>query len=240
MSNGSRYALLHTFRSLFEGQKYSHRISSLGDKVASCVYEDLLRLGKSEKLLHRVQADERVVNLQNATVGVTRRRGDGTFGELVPGTEAIRFADFVVARGKIATIEIGAETKILAKAMIKQIDRVISDLRRQVEHFKYRNPAVICIALVGVNYAERYTSYEGRRKFATDGRVYKHPIQEAEEAVRRLLDKVRPEYDEFLGLPFRASNVRPFPFEWVDERRLTEEYAALLTRVSREYDRRFP
>lgn len=239
MSNGSGYVLLRTFRQLFEGKKYNHRDSSLGDKVASCLYEDLAQLGRSLKLAERVQADQRVVNVHNLTVGVARRRGDGTFGELVPGTPAIRFPELLVARGKIATIEIGAETKILAKAMIKQIDRVMSDLRRQVEHFKHRNPNVICVALAGVNYSDQYTSYEGRRKFATGSKGYKHPVQEADEAVRRLLANVRNEYDEFVLLSFRATNVSPFPFEWVDERRTKEEYSAGLVRISREYERRF-
>ena len=43
-------------------------------------------------------------------VGVNRRRGDGTFGELVPAAEASRQEGFVVARGPVATIEVGAET----------------------------------------------------------------------------------------------------------------------------------
>ena len=43
---------------------------------------------------------------------------------------------FAVARGPVATVEIGVEVKILAKAMIKQIDRVIGDLVKQVTHFR--------------------------------------------------------------------------------------------------------
>ena len=49
---------------------------------------------------------------------------------------AIVEKDFVVARGPTANIEIGVEAKILAKAMIKQIDRVIGDLQRQVMMFR--------------------------------------------------------------------------------------------------------
>ena len=37
----------------------------------------------------------------------------------------------------------------------------------------------------------------------------------------------------------RATNVAPFPFEWVDVEQTSKEYGALLIRVSREYDRRF-
>ena len=76
-------------------------------------------------------------------------------------------------------IQIGAETKILAKAMIKQIDRVIGDLVRQVEEFKKTGGQPICVGLVGVNYAPCYTSYEGEPEWPTDGRKHKHPIQEA-------------------------------------------------------------
>jgi hypothetical protein len=40
-------------------------------------------------------------------------------------------------------------------------------------------------------------------------------------------------------LRFRATNVDPFPFEWLDYDQTAKEYSALLLRVSREYDRRF-
>ena len=58
--------------------------------------------------------------------------------------DAIADEGFSVARGPVATIEIGVETKILAKAMIKQIDRVIGDLIRQTEEFKRRGGRAIC------------------------------------------------------------------------------------------------
>ena len=64
--------------------------------------------------------------------GVAARRGDGTFGEIIPGEAPILDQGYLVARGPIATVEIGVEVKILAKATIKQIDRVINDLRNQV------------------------------------------------------------------------------------------------------------
>lgn len=59
------FALLNTFRHLFEGTRYKHRDSSLGDLVASQLYEDLVALNRSPKLTARVQAHERVVNLAN-------------------------------------------------------------------------------------------------------------------------------------------------------------------------------
>lgn len=233
------YGLLKAFRSLFEGTQYLHRDSSLGDWVASYLYEDLYKLHKSSKLNKRIAAGVRVLNTQNRTIGIARRRGDGTFGELVPSATAIREEGLAVARGPVATIEIGVETKILAKAMIKQIDRVIGDLVRQAEEFKRRGGNPICVGIVGVNSSEVYTSYEGERAFLTDGRRYKHPLQEARDAIARLEQRAQPGFDEFLILKFVATNTPPHPFSWVDENKTLLEYSALLTRVSREYDRRF-
>jgi len=234
------YALLKAFRGLFERNPYLHRNPNLGDFVASQLYEDLVTLGKSAKLTERVHAHERVVNLQNVMTGKPARRGDGTFGEIVPTAIAVIEKGILVARGPVATIEIGAETKILAKAMIKQIDRVIGDLIRQVEQFKKAGGNPICIGFVGVNHADEYTSFEGRRKYKTDGRKNKHPAQEAPRAEELLTQKASPSFDEFQLLRFRATNVKPYPFEWVDFEKTRMEYGALLTRVSREYDRRFP
>jgi hypothetical protein len=66
----SNYAVLRIFRSLFEGHPYLHRDSSLGDRVASYLYEDLYSLGKSAKLRERIETHGRVLNTQNLTVGV--------------------------------------------------------------------------------------------------------------------------------------------------------------------------
>jgi hypothetical protein len=68
------FALLQTFKKLFEGTQYKHRDSSLGDLVASQLYEDLIALGKSEKLVERVKKHERVVNLANRAIGRRSRR----------------------------------------------------------------------------------------------------------------------------------------------------------------------
>ena len=237
--SGTSFALLDTFQSLFEGRKYEHRNSTLGDLVASQLYEDLVNLGRSPKLTERVKNRERVVNAGNKAVGKKSRRGDGTFGELVPTVVAIAEEGLLVARGEIANIEIGAETKILAKAMIKQIDRVIGDLIRQVEEFRKTGGQPICVGIVGVNAAPAYTSYEGERAWPTDGKKHKHPIQEAAEAERRVIEKAAPSFNEFLLLRFKAPNVVPFSFEWVNQEQTAKEYSALLLRLSREYDRRF-
>jgi hypothetical protein len=83
------FALLNTFRATFEGRKYEHRNSVLGDVIASQLYEDLLMLGKSSVLATRIQNREHVVNAANKAIGKKSRRGDGTFGELVPTAIAI-------------------------------------------------------------------------------------------------------------------------------------------------------
>lgn len=233
------YRLLDAFSGLFEGAKYKHRSSNLGDHVASFLYEDLVELNRSAKLVSRVKSGLAVVNTANVAVGKQVRRGDGTFGESVPNLATVFVDGFLVPRGRIAAVEIGAETKILAKAMIKQIDRVISDLQRQVEHFKTSNPNAIAVGIVGINHSEQYVSFEGRRQFKTDGKVHKHPIQEAAEAERRLIARAQPAFDELVLLRFRASNLKPYPFAWVNETETQVEYGAALARISREYESRF-
>jgi hypothetical protein len=237
--NPSEYSLLSHFKNLFDGKPYLHRNASQGDKVVRYLYEDLRRLNRSTILSSRIDQKSRVVNTTNKTVGIKSRRGDGAFGELVPVAVAVTDAGFLVSRGPLSSIEIGAESKILAKAMIKQIDRVIGDLKRQVEEFR-KNANPICIAVVGVNHATQYTSFEGDRAFPTNGTAkFRNPSQEAVEAIRRLESFARADFDEFLILRFSATNVDPFPFHWINEQETLLHYSALLTRVSRLYDQRF-
>lgn len=235
-----KYALLRSFRQMFERRLYRHRSSTAGDIVASYLYEDLVALGKSPTLITRVRGQQCVVNARNVVIGKRGRRGDGTFGELVPAAVAATEQGLLVARGPVATIEIGTETKILAKAMIKQIDRVIGDLVKQITHFRRGGGNPICVGLVGINFAEQYVSFEGRKRWPTDGKRYKHPIQEAAQAEQKLIESARPAFDEFQILRFRATNAKPFPFEWVNLPNTEMEYSSVLTRISREYDRRFP
>jgi hypothetical protein len=181
-----------------------------------------------------------VLNVKNKREGVDARRGDGTFGELIVGEEPKLDPGYKVARGPVATVEIGVEVKILAKAMIKQIDRVKSDLTHQVQHFgrKAGSSRPMCVAIVGINFAEVTTSYEGERSYRTDGGKYKHPIQEAEQASNRLAG-VAENYDEFLILRYRAQNVPPYSFDWVSQRETELNYGAALIRISNEYENRF-
>jgi hypothetical protein len=233
------YRLLTEFENLFAGKKYIHRDASRGDFVAMHLYEDLAGLNLSSKLLPRIQANNRILSTKNLRQGIKARRGDGTFGEVVPGTPVISDPGFQVARGVVATVEIGAETKILAKAMIKQIDRVTGDLQKQIPQFKRGAGNPICVALVGINHAPYAVGYEGDRAYRTDGKANRHPIQEAADAAQRLLRDVAPLYDEFIVLHYSATNEEPFPFSWVNFDQTYADYGAALVRISREYDRRF-
>lgn len=233
--------MLAEFQRLFNGKVYKHRDSSQGDFVAMHLYEDLIAINRSPKLMDAVLTrKDRVLNAQNKRRGVTARRGDGTFGEIIPGETPITDSGYVVTRGPIATVEIGIEVKILAKAMIKQIDRVITDLRNQADQFKHGGGRPICVAVVGINQAESTVGYEGDRAFPTTGKQgFLHPYQEAPEAERRLLADAAPKFDEFLVLRFKATNAPPYPFQWVNYRDTRLDYAAALARISAEYQQRF-
>lgn len=203
------------------------------------LFEDLFTLGRSGKLVTRVQQRSRVVNAANMTQGIRARRGDGTFGEAVPGANIVVVPDFHVGREPAATIEIGVEVKILHKAMIKQIDRVMNDLQNQAWQFRRGGNQAICVALIGINHAPYAVSYEGERAFRTDGQANRHPIQEAPEAERRLMHHVSGLYDEFIILRYAAINESPFPFSWVNVQQTSLDYAASLVRLSVLYDQRF-
>ena len=238
--HNSDFRLLVEFERLFQGRIYRHRSSNQGDWVAMHLYEDLMAIGRSAKLTTAVRQRRRVLNVQNLRRGVDARRGDGTFGEIIPGEVAIVDPGYLVARGPIATVEIGVEVKVLAKAMIKQIDRVINDLRNQVSQFRRGGGNPICVAVVGVNQARRCVSYEGDRAFPTTGHgSFMHPYQEAPEAERRLVAEAAPVFDEFLVLRYRATNEPPYPFEWVNFNDSRLDYAAALTRISSRYQQRF-
>lgn len=208
-------------------------------------YEDLFALRRSTALAERVAHGLCVVNAANTRQGVRARRGDGSFGEIVPNVAARQEEGYEVPRGPIATIEIGIEVKILAKSMIKQIDRVKRDLTDQVAHFKSKGGRPITIGIVGINHAAKYISFEGDVTWATNGKSGRyHPYQEAEEAERRLLADAAPAFDEFLILHFRATNHEPpatdglalYDFEWVDEKKTAVDYGAVLARVSQRYE----
>ncbi len=231
------YQLLAKFRELFEGKQYRHRSSNQGDLVAMHLFEDLHAIDRSARYKERVESGRSVVNTMNKRQGIKARRGDGSFGEIVPGVEPTHEPGFVVGRGPIATIEIGIEVKVLAKAMIKQIDRVVTDLGKQVTHFKSRGGTPITVGIAGINWADHYCSIEGEILWPTNGKKYKHPVQEAAEAERHLRERAAPEFDEFIFLHFMATNEEPFSFAWKDEKRTAMDYGASLARISARYER---
>lgn len=202
------------------------------------LYEDLHALGRSKKLVTRVDTGFSVLNTENKRLGIKARRGDGSFGEIVPNEEPIKDKSYTVCRGPIATIEIGIEVKILMKAMIKQIDRVISDLKGQAVHFRSRGGNPVCIGIVGINRADHCTTYERDRAFPTDGKEYKHPIDEADAAEARLRQLAAPSFDEFLVLRFEATNEPPYAFKWTNSQATNREYGAILARASQLYEAR--
>lgn len=230
------YKLLDEFAGLFSGIAYLHRVSTLGDHVAGFLYEDLFDLARSPKLVSRVQSQTRVLNKANKAIGRKARRGDGTFGERVPSSPPQSFPDLHVARADIATLEIGVEVKILTKAMVRQVGRVCSDMKDQAAEFRKHHRTAICVGIVGINHAASYTGYEGDREWPTTGKgKYKHPIQEAADAERHIMTNVAPVYDELVILRFDATNVRPYPFRWVNAAQTQRDYS----RIASEYERRF-
>jgi hypothetical protein len=233
------YQLLEEFRRLFERQIYRHRSSQQGDRVAYQLYEDLLALGRSAKLSARISDGTRVVNTRNRVTGRHVRRGDGTFGERLPHVDADAVPGYSVRRGPIANIEIAAETKILATAIGKQVQERISSLTDQATVFRNGNPNVICVAIVGINYAPSYLAYEGVRTQLTDGSKYAHPIQQAANAEAKVRLELQRIYEEVIVLPFVATNQPPLDFQWANLTKVQNEYGAALIRISQEYERRF-
>jgi len=63
-------------------------------------------------------------------------------------------------------------------------------------------------------------------------------VSEAPAAVNHI-EQLRPDFDELLILTFRATNIEPFPFDWIDAEATRQDYGAFLVRMSRHYDQRF-
>ena len=233
------YRLLGKFQRLFDGVQYRHRRSTGGDHVARCLLEDLYELGRSKSFTAHVGDGRWALNPRNRRRGVRARRGDATFGELVPHAAATIEPGFAVPRGEIANIEIGVEVKVLAKSMLKQLARVQNDLRDQVQQFQTRATNPVCVGIVGINYAARYVGYEGGREYPTGGDGGPHPVKEAAQAEARILAELEPKFDELVFLRYRATNIEPFPFEWVDPIDTRNDYGAALVRISEKYETRF-
>lgn len=227
--------LLDAFQGLFTGQLYKHRISTHGDRIAGFLYDDLLALGRSPKLVERISQRQLVVNNRGKVFGRPARRPDGTFGVLVPGAIPELCPPYATCRGPLAQLQIGTEVKIMATKMIAQVDRVLSDLDKQSRHLTRQNRSAIRVAIVGVNHAPAYTGWEKDRSFIAKT----PPAQEAAEIIRRLENEIKPLYDELLILPYSATNRPPYQFSWVQPTRTLHEYNSILLRVSDEYEARF-
>ena len=229
------YKLLSAFEHVFHGQVYRHRVSTTGDTVAGFLYEDLLGLGQSPKFARCVKSGEVAVNTGNQIKGKKGRRGDGTFGRIVPGNTLTTTTGFAVARGLVAHLEIGAEVKIGATKLIAQVDRVINDLVNQATIFRSHNKNAITVGIVGVNYADRYLGWEGDRSFP----ARTPPVREAPDFANRIERAVEPHYDELIILRFEASNIEPYDFDWLNKEQTQQLYGSALVRISAEYERRF-
>lgn len=232
------YKLLAKFEATFRDGPYRHRNANLGNRIADFLYEDMVDVDPTSKFATRASSGARVLNPAIVVPGIRARRGDGSFGAPIPQTQARYEPGFNVARGATATVEVGAEVKIVAKAMGKQIDRVINDLRHQVVEFRQKSDRCLTVGIVGVNFSDYYISYEGARTFPT-GPGHRAPSSEAPIAERRLATEVAGDYDEFLLLGFKTTNEPPYPFEWLALANKEQEYGALLVRLLEAYDRRF-
>ncbi len=239
------FRLLDAFRAVFLGVPYRPRRSTQGDAIASELYEDVYDVarirGGSSKLVTRVDDGSRVLNPKNRTVGLTIRRGDGTFGEIVPKHKSVAVNGYSVRRAENAFVEIGCEVKILATAQQRQARRVENDLRDQVKDFKHRTGLrpPITVAVVGINHAREFCSLLGDNSYPTSGSgARRHPFQEAAQAHKIVLS-AQPLYDHFILVEYEATNFSPYPFAFVNLQRLRTEYAAVLARIAGEYEARF-
>lgn len=232
------FKLLAAFERVFLGNVYKHRQSTLGNTVAAHLYEDLFDHGASRKFDRHVVDKRCVVNIEGSTRGVNVRRGDGTFGAIVAGSDAVRVPGATVARGMVALTHIGAEFKIVATAHLKQIDRVLNDLTGSALTLKEKSPNAITVGFAAVNYSDHWTGMEGTRSFPVQ-RTARRALTESDETSRRLLHLAAPAFNEFVLLRFRATNQEPFPFSWLDAAGIAADYGAVLVRLSHLYEMRF-
>jgi hypothetical protein len=236
------YRALAFFRRLFDGRRYLHRSSTHGDKLAIEFFEDLYDLGRSKSYINFVDSHVKGVSPKNTRVGIRSRRADGLFGDLIPQRAKV-FPSYHVARGPIATINIGVETKILHKSQKKQISDRIQGLEKQADYMvsgtdrrKRDNP--ISVAIIGLNYSDYTIGYEGDRAYQTDGTsAQPHPADEAPSVEAGIQAELGPVYSHIILLRYLARNDPPFAFSWKSAQATEDEYAATLIRVSNEFDR---
>lgn len=103
------------------------------------------------------------------------------------------------------------EVKVIAKSRLKQIDRVINDLKGSAILLKEKSAGAVTVGIAAVNFSEIYTGLEGEREFPTDLKP-ESAVREAEATSARLEQFAAPCFDEFLLFRFRATNRSPYPF----------------------------
>jgi hypothetical protein len=231
--------LLREFEGTFRGHPYIHRRANTGDKLAALFYEDLfehsLQAHPKGSYVRRIQKKESVINTPNRVTGRRSRRADGTLGARVPVDNAEQIEGRHVARAPIATLQVGIEFKIMATKMTAQMDRVATDLRNQANELKQLNANAIRVAIVGVNHASAYEGYEGTRVF----RAKRAPAAEAAAVIEFIVAGVESHFDELIVLRFAATNIAPFPFDWIDLNATRRLYSAANLRVGDLFQQRF-
>lgn len=234
MANG-KFKLLEAFRTTFKGNLYRHRDSPLGNKIGRYLFEDLLDHQVSSRYSHHISSSLGVVN-QGGRIHTPRqiRRNDSVFGRPPVGAELQKVDQFRVPGGPVAEPRVGCEVKILAKSQQKQIDKVINDLEGFALRMQRLNKKCINVAVVGINHESNYVGHEGERAF-------KHRLhdQEPMKVKQKLLERLVELYDEFLVLPFKATNQPPYPFNWLSSNQVELDYGAALARIGEEYERHF-
>lgn len=232
--------LLDAFQHVFQGQFVSAPEFEQGGPDCLVSYEDLYDLNQSPVYHTGIQQGSLVYNRGNRVVGpiiggVRVRRGDGLFGQAVPGQPLVPEPGFAVQRGHVANIRIGIEIKIVSTAMARQFDRVMTGIIDQHSVFKRVSDDCITVVMVAVNHAVEYESYEGDRVFRAT------PIDEAAKTMRRFAHELASVnlYDEVLLVAFAASNIAPFPFAWTNWQATYAAYNASLVRLGNAYESRF-
>jgi len=234
MASG-KFALLNAFRLTFAGTPYKHRDSTLGNKIGRQLFEDLLHHSVSFLYNDHVQNGFGVVNRGGQVRGKILRRNDSVFGRPPAGVETLPpLPPNLVREGHVAEPRIGCEVKIIAKAQLKQIDRVINDLSGFALRMKALNAKCINLGLIGVNHEPNYVGFEGERQFK--GRL---GSREPTVVSARLREHLVGRYDELLVVGFRATNQPPYPFLWLNQKGVELDYGAVLTRVGELYQDRF-
>ena len=128
-------SLLRAFERTFDSGPYLHRKQNLGNIIGERMYYDLRETKVSKAYNDALLSGGFGLNRDVRIAGREARRGDGAFGRFILGQKIVPHATISgetqpLTRAPIAQVQVGVETKILAKAMIKQLSRVLTDPER--------------------------------------------------------------------------------------------------------------